>query len=80
VIAVLEGVLHLNQYEQNWITYRSTCESLKHKKYVYLGKAGPVRRLGRRARATSRQSRIAGLAGTRQRGVRAAATAKTKCW
>ena len=41
VIAVLEGVLHLNQYEQNWITYRSTCESLKHKKYVYLGKAGP---------------------------------------
>jgi Protein of unknown function (DUF4231) len=41
VITVLEGMLHLNQYEQNWITYRSTCESLKHKKYVCLGKAGP---------------------------------------
>ena len=41
VITVLEGMLHLNQYEQNWITYRSTCESLKHEKYVYLGKAGP---------------------------------------
>jgi hypothetical protein len=41
LITVLEGMLHLNQYEQNWITYRSTCESLKHKKYVYLGKAGP---------------------------------------
>ena len=41
VITVLEGMLHLNQYEQNWITYRSTSESLKHEKYVYLGKAGP---------------------------------------
>ena len=41
VITILEGMLHLNQYEQNWITYRSTCESLKHEKYVYLGKGGP---------------------------------------
>jgi hypothetical protein len=32
VITALEGMLHLNQYEQNWITYPSTCESLKHKK------------------------------------------------
>src|SRR5437773_2200881 len=28
VITVLEGMLHLNQYQQNWIAYRSTCESL----------------------------------------------------
>lgn len=41
VITVLEGLLHLNQYEQNWITYRSTCETLKHEKFVYLAKAGP---------------------------------------
>lgn len=41
VITILEGMLHLNQYEQNWVTYRSTCESLKHEKYVYLGKAAP---------------------------------------
>lgn len=41
LITILEGMLHLNQYEQNWITYRSTCESLKHEKYVYLGKAAP---------------------------------------
>jgi hypothetical protein len=41
VITVLEGMLHLNQYQQNWIAYRSTCESLKHEKYVYLGKASP---------------------------------------
>ena len=41
LITVLEGMLHLNQYQQNWIAYRSTCESLKHEKYVYLGKAAP---------------------------------------
>src|SRR6266849_7986513 len=41
LITVLEGMVHLNQYPQNWIAYRSTCESLKHEKYVYLGKAPP---------------------------------------
>jgi len=41
LITVLEGMLHLNQYQQNWTAYRSTCESLKHEKYTYLGKASP---------------------------------------
>ena len=41
LIAVLEGLQQLNQYHFNWITYRSTCESLKHEKYLYLAKAGP---------------------------------------
>lgn len=41
LITVLEGLLHLNQYQRNWINYRSTCEELKHEKYVYLGHAGP---------------------------------------
>jgi hypothetical protein len=41
LITMLEGMLHLNQYQQNWIAYRSTCESLKHEKYTYLGKASP---------------------------------------
>lgn|SRR6185312_3765350 len=41
VITALEGLLHLNQYQQNWITYRATCEALKHEKFLYLGKAGP---------------------------------------
>jgi Protein of unknown function (DUF4231) len=40
-IAILEGLQQLNQYHFNWISYRSTCESLKHEKYLYLGKAGP---------------------------------------
>ena len=41
LIAVLEGLLQLNQYFQNGITYRSTCESLKHEKFLYLAAAGP---------------------------------------
>jgi hypothetical protein len=41
LITMLEGMLHLNQYQQNWISYRSTCESLKHEKYVYIAKASP---------------------------------------
>ncbi len=41
LIAVLEGIQQLNQYQHNWITYRSTCEALKHEKYLYLAGAGP---------------------------------------
>jgi len=41
LITILEGVLHLNQYQENWTNYRSTAEALKHEKYVYLGKAAP---------------------------------------
>ena len=40
-IIVLEGVQQLNQYQQNWASYRSTCESLKHEKYLFLAGAGP---------------------------------------
>ena len=39
-IVVLEGLQQLNQYHSNWIAYRSTCETLKHEKFLYLGKAG----------------------------------------
>jgi hypothetical protein len=38
---ILEGVQQLNQYQQNWVAYRSTCEALKHEKYLYLAGAGP---------------------------------------
>jgi hypothetical protein len=40
-VVLFEGMLHLNQYQQNWTAYRSTCEALKHEKYVYLAHAGP---------------------------------------
>jgi len=40
VIVVLEGAQHLYQFQEHWITYRSTAESLKHERYLYLAHAG----------------------------------------
>jgi hypothetical protein len=40
-IVIVEGLQQLQQYQQHWNTYRSTCERLKHDKYLYLAKAGP---------------------------------------
>jgi Protein of unknown function (DUF4231) len=39
-IVVLEGLQQIYQYHSNWISYRSTCEALKHEKFLYLAKAG----------------------------------------
>ena len=41
VIVVLEGAQHLYQFQEHWITYRSTAEALKHERYLYLAGAGP---------------------------------------
>ena len=41
LIVVLEGVQSLNQFHHHWVTYRSTCEQLKHEKYLWTAKAGP---------------------------------------
>lgn len=41
LIVVVEGIQQLMQYQQNWITYRATCERLKHEKFLYLSHAGP---------------------------------------
>lgn len=41
LIVVLEGLQSINQFHHNWITYRSSCEELKHEKHLYLAKAGP---------------------------------------
>ena len=40
LIALFEGLQQLNQYHQNWITYRATAEALKHEKYLFLSMAG----------------------------------------
>ena len=41
LIVVLEGLQQLQQYQENWITYRSTCERLRAERYLYLSRAGP---------------------------------------
>ncbi len=40
-IVVLEGLQQLQQYQQNWTTYRATCERLKHEQFLFLAHAGP---------------------------------------
>ncbi|MEO1782547.1 DUF4231 domain-containing protein [Enterococcus diestrammenae] len=41
VIATLcQGILSLNKYNENWIGYRTVCETLKKEKYMFLTKAG----------------------------------------
>jgi hypothetical protein len=41
LIVVLEGLQQLQQYQQNWTSFRATCERLKHEQFLYLAKAGP---------------------------------------
>ena len=40
IIVVIEAVLHLNQYQRNWLVYRSTAETLKSERALYLASAG----------------------------------------
>jgi Protein of unknown function (DUF4231) len=47
LILVLEGLQQLQQYQQNWTTYRSTAERLKHEKFLFLARAGPYAAAGK---------------------------------
>lgn len=44
LITIIEGLLHLNQYHEHWISYRSTCEALLREKHLFLASAGPYER------------------------------------
>jgi len=41
IIAIIASLLSLCQFQENWIKYRTSCESLKHEKFLYLSKATP---------------------------------------
>ena len=41
VVVVLEGIQHLYQFQRDWVTFRTACESLRHEKYLYLARTGP---------------------------------------
>lgn len=40
LIATGTFILSLNKYHENWLHYRTTCELLKHEKYLYLTRSG----------------------------------------
>lgn len=45
MVVLLESLQAMNQWQHNWITYRSTCEALRHEKYSYIGRSGPYKDL-----------------------------------
>jgi hypothetical protein len=47
VILIVEGLQQLNQYHANWISYRATCEALRHEKFLFKASAGPYARVER---------------------------------
>jgi hypothetical protein len=44
LVAILTGIIALWKFQELWIQYRSTCESLKHHKYLYETKTKPYNR------------------------------------
>jgi len=41
LIGILEGVLQLGHYHENWVSYRATREALKREDLLFQGHAGP---------------------------------------
>jgi len=41
IIAVSAGISSVYKFHENWIEYRTTAETLKHEKYLYLAKCPP---------------------------------------
>lgn len=41
LIAVITAIVSLCQFQENWVEYRTTCESLKHEKFLFLTKTEP---------------------------------------
>lgn len=40
-IVIIAGVVALYQFQENWVEYRTTCESLLHEKYLFLTQTEP---------------------------------------
>ena len=39
-VSILAAITSINRFQENWISYRTTAESLKHEKYLFLTKSG----------------------------------------
>lgn len=36
VVAIITAILSLYKFQEHWLEYRTTCESLRHEKYLFL--------------------------------------------
>ena len=41
LVGVVEGIIQLGQYQQNWLLYRATREALRREDFLHGAKAGP---------------------------------------
>jgi hypothetical protein len=41
VVALVAGLVTLYKFQENWVEYRATAETLKHEKYLYLTQSSP---------------------------------------
>lgn len=41
IVTISTAFLSLNKYQERWINFRTTCESLKHFKYLYITRSIP---------------------------------------
>lgn len=41
IVAAITAVLSLYKFQEHWLEYRTTCESLRHEKYLYLTQTVP---------------------------------------
>ncbi|MFH1719551.1 MAG: DUF4231 domain-containing protein [Planctomycetota bacterium] len=42
-VVVLSGIQGICKYQENWVTYRTTAEMLRHEKYFYETDSGPYK-------------------------------------
>lgn len=40
-VALVAGLVTLYKFQENWVEYRTTAETLKHEKYLYLTQSAP---------------------------------------
>ena len=43
LVAIITAILSLYKFQENWTAYRTTCESLRQEKYLYLTKTDPYK-------------------------------------
>ena len=43
IVVILESIQGLFQFQQNWTSYRTTAEGLKHEKFLWLARSGPYK-------------------------------------
>lgn len=75
-VVLLEGLLHLFQFQANWTTYRSTCEALRQELFLFRAAAGPYAKatnpkalLAERAQVITNQERAKWMAAQEQSGI-----------